>query len=72
MSDVVGYVMRYGGMCRDCADADGVCPTTGMPCDTGQRKAVIEHTIKALEYGIKHGFIENPFDQRRKEQEEGK
>jgi hypothetical protein len=21
-------------LCRDCADNDGVCPTTGMPCDT--------------------------------------
>lgn len=22
------------GICRDCADADGTCPTTGAPCDS--------------------------------------
>ena len=74
MDDVIGYVMRYGGMCRDCADADGVCPTTGMPCATDQCRATIEHTLKALEYGIKHRFIENPFgeDDRRKGFEEAR
>lgn len=56
----VKYVMRYGGMCRDCADMDGVC-SSGMPCDTEQRKAVVRHTLAALTYGIKHGFINNPF-----------
>lgn len=24
---------REEGICRDCADADGTCPTTGAPCD---------------------------------------
>ncbi|WP_421580864.1 Lar family restriction alleviation protein [Shinella sp. M31] len=60
--DLVGYVLRYGGRCRDCADMDGVCQS-GQPCDTEQRRAVVKHTIKALAYGIKHGFIENPFIQ---------
>lgn len=58
--DLIGYVMRYGGMCRDCADLDGVCQS-GQPCDTDQRRAVVEHTISALAYGIKNGFIANPF-----------
>lgn len=58
--DVIGYVLRYGGMCRDCADMDGVCQS-GQPCDTDQRRAVVKHTISALAYGIEHGFIANPF-----------
>jgi len=58
--DLVGYVLRYGGMCRDCADMDGVCQS-GQPCDTDQRRAVVKHTVAALAYGIKHGFIANPF-----------
>ena len=57
---LIGYVMRYGGMCRDCADMDGVCQS-GMPCDTDQRRAVIRHTIAALAYGINNGFIASPF-----------
>lgn len=60
IEELIGYVMRYGGMCRDCADMDGVCQS-GQPCDTEQRRAVIKHTISALAYGIKHGFIANPF-----------
>lgn len=27
--EVVGYIARYGGRCRDCADRDGVCPSSG-------------------------------------------
>lgn len=59
-SELIDYVGRYGGNCRDCADNDGVCDR-GTPCDPKVFRAAIEHTIKALEYGIKHGFIENPF-----------
>lgn len=58
--DLIGYVLRYGGMSRDCADLDGVCQS-GQPCDTDQRRAVVKHTISALAYGIDHGFIANPF-----------
>lgn len=58
--DLIGYVLRYGGMCRDCADMDGVCQS-GQPCDNDQRRAVVKHTIAALAYGIKYGFIANPF-----------
>lgn len=58
MLDVVGYVERWGGACRDCADESGVCPGTGLPCG-GQRKA-IEYVIRALQYGVKHGYITDP------------
>lgn len=57
-ADVVGYVARWGGDCRDCADENGVCPNSGLPCG-GARKA-IEHVIKALQYGVQHGYIANP------------
>ncbi len=56
--DVVGYVARWGGNCRDCADESGVCPNSGLPCG-GARKA-IEHVIKALQYGVRHGYVVNP------------
>lgn len=63
MSDeqIISYVSRYGGMCRDCADECGVCPHDGTPCDTDQCRAVIAKTIRALRYGIQHGFIPNIF-----------
>lgn len=60
-SDLINYVGRYGGFCRDCADNDGACPLSGMPCDPKQQTAVIKHTIEALKYGIEHGFIKSPF-----------
>ena len=66
--DIVGYVMRYGGMCRDCADMNGVCQS-GQPCDTDQRRAVVRHTISALAYGIKNGFIASPFQSSHREGE---
>lgn len=49
------YVLRFGGMCRDCADQNGACPTSGLPC-VGADKAV-RHVLKALRYGIENGFI---------------
>jgi len=57
----VEYAMHYGPRCRDCADAFGTCPGNGTPCDPDAFKAVVEHTLKAWEYGIKHGFMDNPF-----------
>ena len=56
--DVVGYVARWGGNCRDCADENGVCPSSGLPCG-GARKA-IEHVLAALRYGVQHGYIADP------------
>jgi hypothetical protein len=52
------YVSRWGGNCRDCADENGVCPNSGLPC--GDASKAIEHVLKALEYGVKHGYISNP------------
>lgn len=51
------YVGRYGGRCRDCADHDGICPTNGLPCNVEDRNKAIDHVIKALNYGIQHGFL---------------
>lgn len=59
--ETIDYVMRFGGRCRDCADEDGICPTNGTPCEPAPKRAVIEHTLKALEYGMSHGFIQSPF-----------
>jgi hypothetical protein len=54
--DVLRYVSRYGGMCRDCADEHGVCPNSGLPCDDPRDKA-IRHVITALNYGFGRGFL---------------
>lgn len=53
--EVVDYVLRYGGRCRDCADEDGVCPASGLPC-AGREKAV-RFVLDALSYGLRHGFL---------------
>ncbi|QIG74561.1 hypothetical protein EVC10_053 [Rhizobium phage RHph_Y25] len=59
--EIVRYVSRFGGMCRDCADECGVCPHSGAPCNVDQRRAVIRKTIEAHRYGIEHRFIPNIF-----------
>ena len=56
--EVVRYVGRYGGFCRDCADENGVCPASGMPC--GDDGKAVRHVISALNYGFGHGFIKAP------------
>jgi hypothetical protein len=61
MEALTTYVLRYGGMCRDCADENGTCPHSGMPCDPDVCRPVVRRTIKALAYGIEHGFIASPF-----------
>lgn len=53
--EVLDYISRYGGMCRDCADVGPICPNSGLPC-AGADKA-IRHVIKAYNYGIEHGFL---------------
>jgi hypothetical protein len=55
----VQYVARYGGNCRDCADENGVCPGSGLPC-ADARKA-IEFVFDALAYGVSNGYIASPF-----------
>lgn len=56
--EVLAYVGRYGGFCRDCADHDGVCPGSGLPC--GDRQTGAKFVIEALNYGFTHGFIPPP------------
>lgn len=52
---VVDYVLR-GSFCRDCADADGVCPNSGLPCDERAKQAV-RYVLARLHYGIVNGFL---------------
>ncbi len=52
----IDYVLRYGGRCRECADHLGICPS-GLPCDVDDAKTAIRHVLKALNYGISHGFL---------------
>lgn len=55
--EVVRYIARYGGMCRDCADEDGVCPASGLPCEPDDCDRAIRHVLRALSYGQRHGYI---------------
>ena len=56
-AELITYAVRYGGMCRDCADmVDGVCEHKGTPCDTKVFRAAIAHALAAWDYGGKHGF----------------
>lgn len=54
----VDYVWRYGGRCRDCADENGICPLSGLPC--GEARKAIEWVIGAINYGLKNGFLPAP------------
>lgn len=55
--EVVGYVMRYGGMCRDCADENGICPRAGLPCESSPARKAVRHVIEAVNYGLRHGYL---------------
>lgn len=57
--EMVQYAKRYGGMCRDCADENGICPTDGIAC--GGKETAVRFAADAINYGIKNGFIANPF-----------
>lgn len=57
----IAYASHYGGRCHGCADENGVCPTTGMPCDPDERLMAAAHCLKAWQYGIEHGHMDNPF-----------
>lgn len=70
--DLIDYALQYGGRCRDCADADGVCPSSGMPCDPTEARKAASHVLKAWQYGTQHGFIDNPFDPPLAENTEGR
>lgn len=64
--EFISYAMRYGGMCRDCADEDGICPHSGIPCDPDLSRKVMAKALQAWRYGVDHGYIQNPI------QEDGK
>lgn len=53
---IVSYVLRYGGLCRECADRDGIC-SSGLPCDPGYARRVVRHVIDAVNYGLAHKYI---------------
>jgi hypothetical protein len=55
---LVEYVRRYGGRCRECADASSVCPNSGLPCDDPD--TAIRHVFEAYNYGVKNGFVKPP------------
>ena len=55
LKDVVAWVLRYGGTCRDCADENGNCPCDGLPC--ADREKPIRFVGEALRYGIAHGYV---------------
>lgn len=61
--DPIDYALHYGSGCRDCADAAvrGVCDLNGTPCNPQVFRAAVKHALKAWEYGIKHGYMDNPF-----------
>lgn len=54
--ELITYALRYGGPCRGCADEDGTCPTTGIPCDPEVSKRVLRRAFAAWEYGSAHGY----------------
>lgn len=55
--EVVSYIARYGGRCRDCADNNGVCPNSGLPC--GEADKAIRHVLRAYNYGVENGFLKS-------------
>lgn len=60
--EVVRYIAHYGGMCRDCADEDGVCPRSGLPCNDSEK--AIRYVINACNYGVMNGFLRAADDER--------
>lgn len=57
-ADHVKYVQHYRGRCRDCADTNGICPNSGLPCADGDK--AIQFVLDALTYGVNHGYVTNP------------
>lgn len=55
--EVIDYINRYGGHCRDCSDENGVCPNRGLPC--GDSKKAIRFVLEALAYGLNNGYLKN-------------
>lgn len=59
--DPIDYVMQFGGRCRDCADEDGVCPSTGLPCVSADARKAIGYVLRACAFGVEHGWMDDPF-----------
>ena len=57
LNDAIKYAKNYGGHCRDCADNDGICPQTKLPC--GEKDEAIRRVLTAILYGEKHGYLRN-------------
>jgi hypothetical protein len=55
---VVDYIARFGGRCRDCGDHDRICPQSGLPC--GGHETAIRHVLNAYNYGVENGFLKAP------------
>jgi len=53
---VLDYIMA-GPHCRDCADGDGVCASTGLPCDPVQARKAIRYVLVRVNYGIANGYL---------------
>lgn len=53
--EVVEFCVMYGGRCRECADADGICPHSGLPC--AEPDKAIRHVLNAYNYGVANGFL---------------
>jgi hypothetical protein len=58
----IEYVASFGGRCRDCADEDGICPHSSLPCEPELARKAIRSVITALRYGNFHGYVESPAD----------
>lgn len=54
-SKLIDYVLGYGGRCRECADNDGICRGSGLPCKPDQARKAVEHVLAALAF-----YEENP------------
>lgn len=50
---LISYATHYGARCRDCADENGICPSTGIGC--GDRQKAVGFVVDALIYGASRG-----------------
>lgn len=52
--DWVETILRYGGRCRDCADGNGICEGSGLPCEPDEARKAIRHVLAARAYYVEH------------------
>lgn len=54
-SDIlIDRIIGYGGRCRECADNDGTCEGSGLPCDVPDARRAIRHVLDAKSYYDQH------------------